>query len=275
MNTIPSRFVLALLLTLPLASPRAAPIDDALARMAELQKTVQGQQERIQRLEAQAQNQGVLSLLNQVEALKAEVARLRGFQEEQAYQMDVAEKRVKDLYVDLDSRLGQANSQIKELASRPAAAPAADPVRLQSAQILTSVPAAAATPVPTDTDAESRAYAAAHALVKAGKYKEAAQAMQGFLEQFPRGSLAPNAVYWMGFSQVNQGDFAGAAISYQRLIDEYPASSKAPDAMLSLSRALLQTNETAQARAMLDQLIARHPASKAAVAGKKLLSTLN
>ncbi len=246
----------------------AGPAEDALTRTAELQKTLQAQQERITRMEAQMQNQGVIGLLNQIEALKAEVARLRGFQEEQAYQMDVAEKRVKDLFVDLDTRLGQ----VRELANRPVTAQT-DTIRLQSAQALASLPAAAAPAA--DPEAESRAYGAAHALVKGGKYMEAVQAMRAFMEQYPNGSLAPNAAYWMGFSQVNLGDFPAAATSYQKLIDDYPTSSKAPDAMLSLARARIQSNELAQGRATLEQLIAKYPSSKAAATGKKLLATLN
>jgi tol-pal system protein YbgF len=248
----------------------AGPAEDALARSGELQKALQAQQERMTRLEAQMQSQGMIGLLNQVEALKAEVARLRGFQEEQAYQMDVAEKRVKDLFVDLDTRL----SEVRELASRPVAPQAqADAVRLQSAQVLGSMPAVA--PPAADPDAESRAYGAAHTLVKGGKYKEAVQAFQAFLGQYPSGSLAPNAVYWMGFSQVNLGDFPGAATSYQKLIDEYPTSPKATDALLSLARARIQSNELAQARTTLEQLIGKYPTSKAAATGKKLLATLN
>lgn len=246
----------------------AGPLEDVLDRTAELQKSVQAQQERIARLEAQAKNQGVISLLNEIEVLKNEMARMRGFQEEQAYQMDVAEKRVKDLFVDLDTRL----AQVKELASRPMPAQT-DTIRLQPAQSLANVPVLAAPSV--DADAESRAYGAAHALVKGGKYQEAAQAMQDFLAQYPAGSLAPNALYWKGFSQVNLGDFPGAATSYQKLIDDYPTSSKAPDAMLSLARARIQSNEPAMARAALDQLIAKYPISKAAATGKKLLATLN
>ena len=246
----------------------AGPAEVTPAQTAELQKTVQVQQERITRLEAQMQNQGMICLLNQVEALKAEVARLRGFQEEQAYQMEVAEKRVKDLFVDLDTRL----NQVKELANRPSA-PQADVIHLQPAQTLANLPTVA--PPTADPDAESRAYGAAHALVKGGKYKEAVRAMQTFLGQYPSGSLAPNAVYWMGFSQVNLGDFPGAATSYQKLIDDYPGSSKAPDAMLSLARARIQSNELAQARATLEQLIGKYPTSKAAATGKKLLATLN
>ena len=254
------------LLAVPCA--HAGTVEDALARTVELQKNMQAQQERMARLESQLQNQGVIGLLNQIEALKAEVARLRGFQEEQAYQMEVAEKRVKDLFMDLDTRL----NQVKELASRQAPMQA-DSIRLQPAQTLANVPVAA--PPAADPDAESRTYGAAHALVKSGKYKEAVQAMQAFLEQYPSGSLAPNAVYWMGFSQVNLGDFPAAAAAYQKLIDDYPSSSKAPDAMLSLARARIQSNELAQARTTLEQLIAKYPISKAAATGKKLLATLN
>ena len=170
----------AVFLAVPCA--HAGPAEDALARTAELQKTLQAQQERMTRFESQLQSQGMIGLLNQVEALKAEVARLRGFQEEQAYQMDVAEKRVKDLFMDLDTRLGQ----VKELASRPMPTQE-DAVRLQPAQTLASVPAAA--PPAADADAESRAYGAAHGLVKGGKYKEAVQAMRAFLENWCQRAL--------------------------------------------------------------------------------------
>lgn len=251
-------------------SAHAGPLEDALAQTAELRASVKTQQERIARLEAQTQNKGVIGLLNEVEALKAEMARLRGFQEEQAYQMDVAEKRVKDLFIDLDTRV----NQLRDMTNR--ATPAqGEAIRLQPAQSLANVPTPTAPVVPVDPEEESRAYGAAHALVKGGKYQEAAQAMQEFLVKYPKGTLAPNAVYWRGFSQVNLGDFPGAATSYQKLIDDYPTSSKAPDAMLSLARARIQSNELALARVVLDQLIAKYPISKAAATGKKLLATFN
>lgn len=253
---------------LAISHAHAGPAEDALAISSELQKSLKAQQERITQLEAQMQNKGMIDLLNQLSALKSEVARLRGFQEEQAYQMDVAEKRVKDLFMDLDTRL----VQVRELASRPMPAQA-DAIRLQPAQTLASVPTS--TPRNVDPEAESRAYSAAHALVKGGKYMEAVQAMRAFQEEYPGGSLAPNAVYWMGFSLVNLGDFPAAATAYQKLIDEYPTSSKAPDAMLSLARARIQSNDLAQARTTLEQLIAKYPISKAAATGKKLLATLN
>jgi tol-pal system protein YbgF len=241
----------------------AGQAEDALAQTAELRRTIVVQDERISRLEAQLQNQGLLNLLNRVEALKAEVARLRGGQEEQAYKLENADKRTRDLFADLDGR-------VKELASRPVAPPP-DAVRLQVSQ---SLVAAAPAPAPIESEGEAHAYETAQSLVKTGRYKEAVTALQAFLKQYPSGALAANAIYWTGFSYVGLSDFKSAAASYQRLLKDFSTSSKAPDAMLSLARAQVQMNEPDDARATLDQLIAKHPYSKAAENGKRLLATL-
>lgn len=241
----------------------AGPSEDAISQVAELRKAMVAQEERIIRLEAQLQNQGLLNLLNQVEALKSEVARLRGGQEEQAYRLESADKRSRELFADLDDR-------IKELSSRPA--PPADAVRLQVAQTLTAaVPPPQA---PVESENEAQAYESAHAMVKSARYQEAVVAMQAFLKQYPNSTLAPNALYWTGFSYVGQSDFKDAAAYYQRLLKEYPLSPKAPDAMLSLARTQVQMNDPDAARATLDQLTAKYPQSKAADNGKKLLSIL-
>lgn len=243
----------------------AGPLEDAIARVSELNKIVQTQSDRISRLESQLQSQGLLGLLNQVEALKTDVARLRGAQEEQAHRLETADKRTKDLFTDLDERL-------KEVASRPVAA-AANAVRLQPSQSLVVAPVP---PVVTaDNEAEARAYEVAHALIKAGKYKEAIGAFQTFVSQYPSGPLAANALYWMGISYVTgQSDFSSAAESYQRLLKDFPTSPKVPDTLLSLARAQVQLEDKEAARSTLNQLLAKHPLSKAAENGKKLLATL-
>ncbi len=243
----------------------AGPAEDAVARLSELNKLVQAQSDRIAKLEAQLQNQGLLSLLNQVEALKVDVSRLRGTQEELAHRQETADKRAKDLYGDLDERL-------KEVASRPVAVPA-DAIRLQTSQSLVVAPVAPVLSV--DAEAEAKAYEVAHALIKAGKYKEAIGAFQAFVGQYPAGPLAANALYWMGISQVTgNADFKGAADSYQRLLKDFPNSPKVPDALLSLARAQIQLDEKEAARITLNQLLVKHPVSKAVENGKKLLATL-
>lgn len=243
------------------AFPPAASANDAQTR------ALQAQEARIARLEAQSQSQGLLNMLNQVEALKDEIARLRGTIEEQGYRLDAADKRAKDIFVDLDTR-------INELASRPVAtspAAPADAIRLQPAQTLLTPPAP---PPLVDAEAEKRAYNVALNLVRSARYSEGLGAFQIFLRQYPHGALAANAMYWMAFSHVGLSDFEGAAQGYMRLLAEYPNSDKAPDAMLSLARAQVQLRDTEAARATLEDLLTRHPQSKAADGGRKLLASL-
>lgn len=257
-----------LLLALLAHSGTPAASEELNRKIGDLQKSIQGQDSRLARLESQLQNQGLLNLLNQVESLKAEVARLRGAQEELAHQQTTADGRVKALFSELEDRL-------KEVEARPAAA-AATPstVRLQPAQALSRAVAPAAGAAASDAESEGRAYESAHNLVKSGRYKEAVLAFQNFAKAFPASSLVPNAHYWTGFSYVGMSDFESAAASYQHLIQSFPNSPKTPDAMLSLSRAQVQMNKHVEAIATLERLIERFPYSRAADNGKKLLATL-
>lgn len=244
----------------------AGPLEDLIARVAELNNQVQAQNDRIAKLEAQQQNQGLFGLLNQVDALKTDVARLRGGQEEQAHRQEIADRRVKDIFADLDERL-------RELAKRPIAS-VPDSIRLQPSQSLLVSPVPSVATV--DAESEGKSYEVAHALIKAGKYKEAIDAFQSFIKQYPSSALAANALYWVGISQVTGlSDFTAAAESYQRILKDFPTSPKVPDALLSLARAQIQLDDKSAARATLNQLLAKHPASKAAENGKKLLATLN
>jgi len=259
---------LAAVLVLHAPLSHSGPLEDALARMAEMNQLVQAQSERIAKLESQLQSQGLLSLLNQVATLKADVATLRGTQEELVYRLDTADKRTKDLFIDLDERL-------KEVADRPVAAPS-DTVRLQTSQSLVVAPAAVPPAAKVDSESEAKDYEVGHALIKAGKYKEAIGAFQHFVSQYPSGPLAANALYWIGIAQVTgQSDYKGAAESYQRLLKEFPASPKVPDALLSLARAQIQMDQKELAKGSLNHLLVRHPLSKAAENGKKLLATLS
>jgi tol-pal system protein YbgF len=258
---------LALVMLMQASSALAGPLEDAQARIAEMNQLMQSQNERIARLESQLQSQGLLNLLNQVAALKSEVATLRGTQEELGHRLDTADKRSMDLYVDLDERL-------KEVADRPVAMPT-DSVRLQSSTSLVAAPVAPAA-FKLEGESEAKDYEVGHSLIKAGKYKEAISAFQAFVSQYPSGSLAANALYWIGIAQVTgMSDFRGAADSYQRLLKEFPASPKVPDALLSLARTQIQMDQRELAKGTLNHLLVRHPLSKAAENGKKLLVTLS
>jgi tol-pal system protein YbgF len=241
----------------PVAPPAqvASGIDNA-ARQRDLA-------ERLTALESQTQNQGVLTLLNQISELKQEVARLRGQQEELAHQQQIAEKRVKDFYADIDAKL-KAMAKAPPGPQAAAVAPPAPP------RVEATAPAKAVAPVANDPDAEGKAYEAALSLVKDGNYSAAVKAFQGFVQSYPGAPLVANALYWLGLSQFSLGDFKSASSTQQRLLKEYPQSPKVPDAMVNLARASGQLGEAEASKRWLERVIAEHPGSKAAETARKM-----
>lgn len=256
------RFTLyvSLLLLAWAPSTLAVTLDELALRLNETRQDIRALEERLRRLETQLSNQGLLNLLNQLTELRAELARLRGQQEEQHYTLTQLQRRQKDLYEDLDIRL-------KELASRPAPVTATpEAIQLQPSKTLMGAG--------LDARSESKSYEAALTQFRAGDYQAAINAFQAYLADYPNGSLASNAYYWLGLAYASRGDYANAVQAYQKLLDNYPTSNKVPDAMLSLARARLQQGETAAAQALLEQLTVRYPQTRAAENGRKLLSTL-
>lgn len=261
-----------LLLAAALAAPAWAGEADVLRRLAENQAELASVNQRLDRLEAQLQNQGLIGLLNQLNALKAEVSRLRGAQEEQTHQLAQTDKRNQALYGDLDDRLNVLSNRVDDLAANQSAAAPVDAMRLQPAQSLGGSPLPGGEAVPAE---DTRMYEAALTHFKSGDHKAAVAALSGFLASHAKSPLAPNALYWMGLAYGSLGDFGKAAASYDKLITAYPGNAKVPDAMLSLARSHLQLGNPAAARAQLDALVTKYPGTKSADSARKLLATLN
>lgn len=242
------------------ASPAAEPLSSAApaTRLDDLAA-------RLGRLEEQSRSQGLLNLLNQVEALKAELARQRGAQEELAHQLAVLDQRQKEVLADYDARL----KELRELASRPAPTPPA--VLLQPSSEIAQLPVRPPQEA-VDPEVETRAYEAALGLFKAGDHEAAVKAFHAFLATYPASSLAGNACYWLGMSHFALADHKAAVGAQQRLLRDYPQHAKVPDAMVNLARAQIQLGETEAARSVLEQVVTRYPASRSAELAKKILS---
>lgn len=239
-------------------------------------------QERLDRLEAQLQNQGLLSLLTRLEENKADVARLRGALEEFLHQLRLAEQRQKDYFQDLDQRLKALDGRVETLtlqaaqASKPSEGlslqpsgmiKAAKPAMPESAS--TVPPATSSTPAAAKVDSLAL-YEKGSAVFKRGKYPEAVAAFEQYVKDYPDNKLTANALYWLGLSYLALEDFKQAAEAQQRLIKGFPKHAKRADAMLSLARVQARMKQNAAARETLDQLIAQYPKSRAASTGRKL-----
>jgi tol-pal system protein YbgF len=205
---------------------------------------------------AASDRSALLDLASQIESLRNDLARMRGQIEVIGNQVETADRRQKDLYLDIDTRLRkleQTRDQQPAAAEKPPAPPAA------AAE-------------PEVTPAESRAYQAALDQFKLGNYALAVNAMQGFLVTFPNSPLASNAQYWTGMAYSGQRDYKSAIAAQRRLLETWPESLKAPDAMLSIASAQETMGERKIAQKTLEELIAKYPASSAATSAKQRLA---
>jgi len=209
----------------------------------ELLLSMQKLQDRMQALESSAvERRALLDLAGQMDALRQELMRSRGQIEVLLHQMETAEKRQKDLYVDIDTRLRKLEQAAEQRAAVAAARPAdAEP-----------------------SDEEKRAYEGALNQFKLGNYSAAIDLMQQLQQKYPNSKLAPNAQYWIGMGYSGRRDYRNAITALQRVVDLWPADPKAADAMLSISSAQEAMGDIKAAQATLQNVLAKYPGSTAA-----------
>ena len=248
----------AILAVLLVAGLSAAPVahagvfddDEARRQILDLKSESRA---RLDKLEAASRAQ--LELANQLDSLKTEVAQLRGQVEMLTYELQQAQQRQKDFYLDLDTRLrklepqGQASADGQATGDTPAAPgkPAANP------------------------QAEAKEYEAALTLFKGGKYKEAANAFDAFARSHAQSDFAPSAQFWLGNSFYAQRDCKKAISAEQVVLSKWPDHAKAPDALLTIANCQQELGDNKAANQALDRLVAKYPDSRAAQAAKDRL----
>jgi len=276
----------------------AALFDDDEARRrieATNQRIVQMQrqlEDRLALLEQQAKSGGLADLGTQIQLLQGDIAKLRGQIEVVTYEIEQSQKRQRDLYVDLDSRLRKIEAS-PALATPPPVSPGAPdavtPAAPATAPNAGTLPppgapagagfgpppssAAVAPPVrsPNDGVAEQRAYDAALDHFKRGDYQGAIGGFSAFVKTYPRSSLASSAQYWIGNAQYAKRDYRASITTQRQMLKDFPDSSKAPDALLNIASAQADLGDNAAARRTLEELIAKYPKSDAGTRAKQRL----
>src|SRR5688572_14547593 len=271
------RFLAGALLALAAAAPCFAQglFDDNEARRrieALRQQVVENQrilEERISTMETAlagaTDRSALLELASQIEALRGEIARMRGQIEVVSNQVETADKRQKDLYLDIDTRIRKLEEAREQAAASAAAAAAAQP----------PAQPAAAQPAESQQAGEMRSYQAALDQFKLGNYSLAVAAMQGFLVTYPNSTLAPNAQYWIGMAHSGQRDYKNAISAQRKLLASWPDSDKAPDALLSIASSQETMGDRRGAQKTLEEVIARFPKSSAAASAKQRLAAVS
>ena len=97
-----------------------------------------------------------------------------------------------------------------------------------------------------------------------GQYVDSARLFSDFLQAYPSGAYAPNALYWLGESYYVTQNYQLAQVQFQSLYDRYPTHDKAPGAMLKIGLAQFGLKQVDAAERTLADVAARYPGTDAA-----------
>jgi len=246
--------MLALLAAFAAPQARAGMFDDDEARRQVKDLSIQTNE----RLDTLSKAQ--FELVNQIQSLREENARLRGQVETLTYELESTKKRQQDFYIDLDGRVRKLEPQPVAAGDAPPAAADAPP------------PAVAAAPVKkADPAAEAHEYEAALNLFRANKLKEAALAFDAFTKTYPESTLAPNAQYWLGNAHYALHDCKKAIDAHRVVVGRWPQHPKAPDSMINIATCQQEQGDAKGVRSTLETVLSKYPDSPAAATAKQRL----
>jgi tol-pal system protein YbgF len=232
--------------------------------------------DRVAALEAKANNpQQNLDLLNKVTQQEAELREMRAQLEQLQNENEQLKQRGRDQYLDLDGRLNrlEGGTGPAPVGTTPAAPPLGNARVAAPATAPAPVAAATAERPPSvhgDMGAmssagdERTAYNVAFDRLKAGEYADAAQLFTSFLQLYPSGVYAPNALYWLGESYYVTQNYALAADQFRALLAQYPTHDKAPGALLKIGLCDYGLGKLPEAERTLGEVIAKFPGTDVA-----------
>jgi len=200
---------------------------------------------RLTRVERLVDNEGLVNLMAQIDAVQKDVQTLRNDVETLQYRQQQADDRQRDLYLDIDQRLAAIEQASAELDVFEGGS-------LSPGQL----------PVPGGTDRAN--YQAAFELLKQGRYDQAAIALQQFLVAFPDSELSDNAQYWLAETYYVTQKYKEALPQFQVVIDRYPESRKIPDALLKIGYCNYELKKISAAESALQAVVADYPETTAA-----------
>ncbi|WP_454829411.1 tol-pal system protein YbgF [Pseudoxanthomonas wuyuanensis] len=228
--------------------------------------------DRVSALEIQANNtQGNMDLLNRVTQQENELRQLRQQVELLQNELEQVKQRNRDQYLDLDGRLnrleGGVPGAVPPVAVPPggtAAAPAAAAATTAAATVESAPSVHGDVGAMAQAGDERTAYNVAFDRLKAGDYVDSAQLFTSFLELYPNGVYAPNALYWLGESYYVTQNYEMAAQQFRALLERYPTHDKAAGSLLKLGLSEYGMGRVDEAERTLGNVVSQYPGSDVA-----------
>lgn len=218
---------------------QAALFEDSDARRAilELRERVERQGEEIQNFQ-----RGLLEQQNQFEALRAEIARIRGEKEELTLEL----RRAQELSQGVDDRLKKFEPT---------------KVKVDGVEFVAD-------------PAETKAYEDALAIFRKGDFGAASTAFNDFIKRNPKSGYVVPSLFWLGNAQYANRSYANAITNFNTLLSKAPNHMRAADSMLSVANCQLELKDIKAAKKTLGDVVKNYPHTEAAAAANERLAKL-
>lgn len=221
----------------------AALFEDDEARRAILDLRQRVETMRVQSEAAAQQNsRTVLELQSQIEALRGDLARMTGQNEQLTRTVTELQQRQQGV----DERLKKN----------------------EPAQVTVDGREFTADP------REKAEFDAALGVFRAGQFAQAQTAFAEFVKRHPQSGYNPSALFWLGNAQYATRNYNEAIANFRSMLSLAPDHAKAPEAVLSIANCQIELKDTRAARRTLEDLTKAYPQSEAAQAGRERLSRL-
>ncbi len=188
----------------------------------------------------------LLELNTQLEAQRAEAARLRGTQEQLAKDVAELQRQQKDVVQGVEERLHKLEPQ---------------KVTVDGKEFL------------VDPD-ERKAYDSAMLVLRAGDFDKAAAALDTFVRRYPASGYIDSARFWLGNALYGKKDYKEAIVAFRSMVAAAPDHPRAAEALLAVANCQIETKDVRGARKTLDELLKTYPRSEAAAAARERRAAL-
>ncbi len=226
--------------------------DNARAKLAELSAAGTASNQASSQANAQLLEQigqlrrSLLELNGQLEAQRADNAKLRGAQEQFLRDLSEQARKQSDVSQVIEARLKKLEPQAVSLDGKDFLA---------------------------EPD-ERRSHDQAMAALRAGDFDKAAAALNSFIGRYPGSGFAESARFWLGNALYGKKDYKEAINAFRALAANSPDHPRAPEALLALANCQIEMKDGKGARKTIDELVKGYPKSEAAAAGKERLATI-
>ena len=227
------------------------------------------------------------SLSERINTLFDDLSKLRGEVEVLTYALQTSEERQKVLYKELNERLQKIEDsalKIENNVNSSDSAPTNEPLSqnnpiIQEDEVLPEIapepiPQAADLPPLVDKNIEYQEFEDAKKLITATKYKEAFDALDKFVVNYPSSELLPEAKYNLGYTQFALRNYKAAINTFNKIVLEYPDNPIAPNSLYQVSNSQIQLTRITKAKQTLRTLIKKYPNADIIPSAKKRLKDL-